>query len=244
MIHSLRRGAKAIGATVTAVGLAAAFAAAPAGAATQAGNLTIDVAGTTTPLTGPQSSSTIFSVSLPTGSACAQSTAAAQWHVWTFMVPVGTDPGTISFTGTLPSNNLGYFHDPNGDYVGPLNTSSTGLIIGLPNDMQWGSAVDFGNTDEPTLTGGSTKTWVTGVACVDQNGVMQTYYAQNITFNHTTADPGGRSFEWTPIPASPPLVPESPLTIALPIGGFAVLGLGVYVNRRRSNRRRGAVTVA
>ena len=213
------------------LGVSVALASAAGAAVASAGPVTIVNPSTNQALSGPQSATQVFAANLPLAAACPGNTANNAYHVYSFMVPAGTDPSTVSFATGTPSTGLGYFGSAG--YVGPINTATSGQVVGLPNDLAW-SNYPGPSTD---LTGGSTKTWDSGWACADGNGVVQRYWDQQITFAATST-----SFTWTPIASVGAQTPEVPLTVALPLGGAAVLGGGAFVNRRRS--RRGTPTAA
>ena len=107
----------------------------PASAATVNGIATIADPGTTTPLLSG-GSATQFTVSLPAQAACSGDTANDGYHVYSYLLPKGTDLSTVTFQ-VGPSAGLGLF-DPTGTYYGPVNTAiGTGQIIGIPNNFEW-----------------------------------------------------------------------------------------------------------
>ena len=162
-----------------------------AGAATAAGSVTSVDPSTNTPLstTKQQPAATVFSANLPSGAACPGDTASNAYHVYSFLVPTGTDPASVSFASNGPSlGNGGYFD--NSGYQGPFNTAvKTGQVVGLPNDLQWSTYP--GPVSD--LTG--TKSWDAGWACADGKGVVQRYWDQQVTFTASTSDPN--KFTWT-----------------------------------------------
>jgi hypothetical protein len=124
--------------------------------------------------------------------------------VFTFLVPKAVDPASVSFATNLPSTGLGLVKHT-GDYflLGGANTSSSGQVVGLPLDFDFGAGV--GNwypvtgTDGLIPTGASAS-WVGGVACADNAGVVTNLWAQDITFTVSTGDPKG--FTWLAGPSS------------------------------------------
>lgn len=235
-MRNVVRAAAKVGIATASVGIAGSMAfAAAAGAMTTSGPVTIVDPTTNVALTGPQASAKQFAANVPSPSLCPGSTASNGYHVYSFMVPAGTDPSTVNFSTGVPSTGLGYF-DTGGNYQGPINTSTTGQVLVPSSGLTWASTA-LGATGSYTvtdLTGGSTKTWDSGWACADTTGVVQKFWDQQITFTTSTTDTNG--FTWTPLATVGANAPEVPLTVALPLGGAAVLGAGALVNRRRSSR--------
>lgn len=235
-MRSIVRTAAKVGIATASVSIAGTVAlAAAAGAVATSGPVTIVDPTTNVALAGPQASAKQFAANVPSPSLCPGSTASNGYHVFSFMVPAGTDPSTVSFSTGVPSTGLGYF-DTGGNYQGPINTSTTGQVLVPSAGLTWVSPA-LGATGSYTvtdLTGGSTKTWDSGWACADTTGAVQKYWDQQITFTTSTTDAKG--FTWTPVANVGANAPEVPLTIALPLGGAAVLGTGAFVNRRRSSR--------
>ena len=60
------------------------------------------------------------------------------------------------------------------------------------------------------------------------------YWNVLVTFSPSGTDANGYTWSY----GSTVTTPESPLTVGLPLGGAAVLGAGIFINRRR----RGAMT--
>jgi hypothetical protein len=101
-----------------------------------------------------------------------------------------------------------------------VHTLNTGLAsLGLP-------------ASEPVSTGASTATSGTGSQTVTNTpgGVSTSTF--NVASTAGFGEIPGRIY----VTPQAPLVPESPLTVALPISAFAVLGLGFLILRRRHNR--------
>lgn len=240
VIHPFKVGAKTVVGMMAATLGVSVFAMSSAFAVTAAGPVTISNSVTGTPLTGAQGSSTDFVAGLPQGAVCPAPSSTGE-RVYSFMVAPGTDPTTLTFTTGFPSNTFpsadvpGYY-DTTGAYW--TNGGGTTDSVGKPliPTLNWGAGIDVGNITIDDLTPGASDTWDTGIICVKSNGTADTtFWDQQVTFTRSGSD--SRGFTWTPVPNSNPAVPESPLTIALPIGGFLVLGIGVVVNRRRHATR-------
>ncbi len=163
-----------------------AFGSVPAGAAE------ITLPGQLTPLHSG-GSATPYGVALPQDARCPGDSAHKGYHVFSYLVPKGESPATVTFTD-LPRQGLGYF--ANGVYVGAINTAEyTGQIVGLPTEFTWSRLT-------PHLlfsSGGTTATWNGGIACADSEGVTTDYWNTQIVFTASTTDPGG--FTWS-VPAT------------------------------------------
>ncbi len=171
-----------------------------ASASTLDGVATIDQPGTTTQFNGSQSSSTQFTVALPTGSVCSGDTAGDGSHEYSYLVPSGTAVSSLSFSSGFASNDLGLV-DINGKPWDGIDTEPTsGLVIGILNDYEWAPLVSQG---EIALTGsngllysGSRGVWDAGIACATPAGVLSDYWNEQVTFTASGGDPNG--FVWFP----------------------------------------------
>ena len=77
-------------------------------------------------------------MTLPANAACDGDTVTDGYHVFSYLVPQGTDPTWESFKTGFPSSGYGIPHR-NGNYYGKVNTAATtGQIIGIPGN-NWSS---------------------------------------------------------------------------------------------------------
>ncbi|MGD0381472.1 MAG: hypothetical protein ABSC30_15970 [Acidimicrobiales bacterium] len=180
-------------------------------------------------------SGTSFSVALPAQAACTGDTASDGYHVFSYLVPQGTSPTTISFNTGFPSTGYGFFSSI-GTYYGSANTASTtGQIIGIP-DFEWGPAIHGdGLTSALLYNGGTSGVWEAGIACANSSGVVTDYWNTEITFTSSNTDPDG--FVWADVPGLPTDTPEVATTVVLPLVGVGILGSGLWFSRRRSTRK-------
>ncbi len=136
--RSLRTGITVALATVAAVATLALVAAAPASAATVNGVATITDPSNAFLASG--GSATPFTVALPANAACSGDTASDGYHVYSYLVPEGTDVTTLDFVGDgPPSQSFGFVNDI-GTYFGPVNTApTTGQVIDIQadGDFEW-----------------------------------------------------------------------------------------------------------
>jgi hypothetical protein len=153
--------------------------------------------GTTTPLTsgGPD---TEFTLSLPPQAACSGDTETDGYHVFSFLVEQGTSITGITFPDNLPntSDNQYGLVEADGTYWGAKNTApSTGQIINIPNDFEWGPLVSSGDVPLKTLLYGKKNAygvWDGGLACTNTSGKVTDYWTTDVTFT-----PSGTSFVWS-----------------------------------------------
>jgi hypothetical protein len=174
-------------------------------------------------------SSTPFTLVLPVNSHCSQDTATGRYHVYTYIT--STDPATETFlAGTGPADGFPLYGTSTANGQAPLIDQSTAINSG---NIAQEPTMDFSlfSTDG---TGGTTNvlppgTYNAGIACATPTGALDVYWNVQLTFVANASDPNGEV--WSVVPNT--TVPESALTIALPIGAVVVLGLGVFVVRRR-----------
>jgi hypothetical protein len=146
-------------------------------------------------------SNTDFTVTLPANAACTGDSAHNGYHVWSYLVEKGANVAATTFNAdTGPSQGLGLY-ESDANYYGPANTAqTTGQIIGIPNDFQWGAAVAGGDFTAAQLlyTGGTSGIWEGGIACANGSGVLSDNWNTEITFTASGSDPNG--FTWSAIP--------------------------------------------
>jgi hypothetical protein len=174
--------------------------------------------------------STSYGVLLPSGSSCPGDTAHDGYHVFSYLVPKGVSPASVSFKTGVPSRYYGFISA--GTYIGAVNTAlNTGEIVGLP------SAFTFSRWTRSELipAGASGATWEGGIACANIHGVATNYWSAQISFRVSTSGSGG--YTWTVAQQAPgTLHPRSwigPILIVL-AAGFASMAI---VMRRRHNRQ-------
>ena len=196
----------------------------PASASTLNGTATIVSPGTTTPLPSGGSAD-LFGISLPAQAACEGDTATHGYHVYSYLVPQGTNLSTVTFT-THPSVGSGLF-ESNGKYYGPINTAvTTGQITGIPNDFQFSQVLTHGVTLPQLLYTGSGSTasgiWESGLACANSSGALTDNWNTVVTFNASSTDSNG--FTWAAVPgiASPVVTGIAP-TSGPVAGGTSVV---------------------
>ena len=116
----------------------------------------------------------------------------------------GTNVTGITFPGNLPNtgDNQYGFVDNAGGYYGAANTApSTGQIIEIPNDLEFGPLVSNGLVTLDTLLyqdGNTSGQWEGGLACTNSTGTVTDYWNTAVTFTASAGDPNG--FVWSSIP--------------------------------------------
>jgi len=149
---------------------------------------------------GSGGSSTPFTVVLPANASCKGDTAHRGYHVYSYLVPKGTDLSTVTFID-FPSKGYGLV-DSTGRYYGAVNTAlDTGQIIGIPNDFVWGRLVrsDGGAVALKTLLDGrSHGHWEAGIACANTHGRLADEWNTQVTFTADARD--GHGMAWHAVP--------------------------------------------
>ena len=157
--------------------------AADATAATLNGVATIAVAADPSQALPSGGSTTQFTVTLPANAACSGDTASDGYHVYSYLIPEGTDLSTVKFVGS-PSTGFGFVNTL-GVYYGAANTAvTTGQIVSIPADFEWGPLVSIDKVPLASLlyTGGTSGAWEAGIACANTNGALSDNWNTPITF--------------------------------------------------------------
>ncbi len=203
------------------------FTAQSAGAAATAGTAEITTPGEVSPL-HHGGSATLYGVLLPSGASCPGDTAHQGYHVFSYLVPEGVSPASVSFKTGIPSKYFGYIAQ--GAYFGAVNTDEgSGQIVGIPSEFTWTRLT-------PTdlfAHGASTATWNGGIACADIHGVVTDYWNSEIVFRADASDPGG--FTWTAVQAVTSSSNTGLLIGIVLIALALVLGVVALVLRRRTS---------
>ena len=146
-------------------------------------------------------SNTDFTLTLPSGAACTGDTAHDGYHVWSYLVKQSATISATTFSAeTGPSQGYGLY-ESDLNYYGPVNTAqTTGQVIGIPNDFQWGAGVSGGSFTAAELlyTGGNSGVWEGGLACANSSGDLTDNWNTQVTFTKSTSDPNG--FTWSAVP--------------------------------------------
>lgn len=166
---------------------------------------------TFTPTSG--NSSTPFSLGLAGTAQCLGDTAAGGYNWSTFMVPQGTDIGTLTFSPSGPNQVVGQYRaallSTAGSTISMFATNiaggpgQPGLISGIPN---------FGFQDylPGEIPAGA---YSVGVACTTAGGsVVDTYWSRPMTVTTNTTTGGPAQIDWAQgaIPAAPAITTVTP----------------------------------
>jgi len=174
---------------------------------------------------------TKWTLALPQGASCSGDTATNNYHIFTYVVPSTVDPATLHFGSSGPDNNPQAFplvDDGGSPFIAGNTGIGTGQVLPVPfTTLQWGNPpTPFDSTLIPPGT------YNIGIACANGAGVNDKFWNVQETF---TGDPtvftGTNAFSWTVVPASD--VPEVPIAVLLPLSAVGLLGVGVFMLRRR-----------
>jgi hypothetical protein len=181
-------------------------------------------------------SATPFTVLLPRGTHCAHDTEHYGYHVWSYLVPKGTDPTSVHFVGLVPTPGFGFVGG--GQLLAGVNTeANTGRIL-LPATLSFAlwSATDL---LRPQAT---TATLEGGLACIDSQSRMSAYWNVEFRFTANPSDPQGVTWvvtkPLTRIPVARSPRPWGKMLAA--VGAVAVaagLARALWPSRRRSRLR-------
>ena len=191
------RGLRAAAAVLMAAGAVCLVVATSASAATVGATATIATPGSLAELDSG-GSTTLFTVTLPHLAACSGDTATGGYHIYSYLVPKGTNLTTLNYLTGPPTGTYGMVDNGN-NYYGAVNTAiGTGQIVSIPNNLEWEPLVTEGVT-VATLTGGANKgVWEGGLLCAKSTGVVTDNWNTQITFATSTTDPNG--FTWSAVP--------------------------------------------
>jgi hypothetical protein len=175
------------------------------------GVATISIPDGTAPLTSGGSTDS-FTVDLPASAACSGDTANDGFHVYSYLVPKGTDVTTLTFIGNNPPAQSFGFVNNAGVYYGPVNTAvTTGQVLTLPNNFQWAPLVTQDGLLSTLLANGGV--WEAGLLCSNTTGAVTDNWNTEVTFTASSSDPNG--FVWaTAAGTTPP--PTSTTTTTAP----------------------------
>jgi hypothetical protein len=206
------RGLAAMAAVLMAAGSVFLLTSSSASASTLGGVATISIPDGTAPMTSGGSTDP-FTVDLPANAACTGDTATDGYHVFSYMVPTGTDVSSITFT-EVPSTGFGFVNNI-GTYYGAANTAAnTGQIISIPINFEFGPLVSDDGVSLSTFlysSGNTTGVWEAGLACANSAGALTDNWNTEVTFTASSSDPNG--FVWSTAASSPP-PPTSTTTTA------------------------------
>ena len=136
----------------------------------------------------------------PPTPACTGDTANDGYHVYSYLVPEGTDVTTLTFTGNSPPAQSFGFVNNAGVYYGPVNTAvTTGQIINIPNNFEWAPLATSDGLLPTLLSKGTTPgTWEAGLLCSNSTGAVTDNWNTQVKFTANSSDPSG--FVWSDVP--------------------------------------------
>jgi hypothetical protein len=195
---------------------------------------------------GPQGSGVAFDIIPPPGAVCTGSTANGGFLNFSFLVDnsMVPDPGALTYNSAGPNAPALALTDTAGTPYGPANTTTGGgFTLPLP---VFSFTPGFTGQFDPNGPGDGSGlplypgTFNIGLSCaVPSAGTLITDRFWNFQINLTANGTGG-DFFWTLVP--PPVTPEVPFAILLPLSALGISGIGVFVLRRRRPAARTART--
>lgn len=202
-----------------------------ASASASVGRLTLTHAGLTSPLNSG-GSSTPYGVDLPANASCPGDTQHDGYHVFSYLVPQGVSPTTVSFKTGVPSKYFGFISY--GAYWGAINTApQTGQIVSVPPEFVWSRLTGA----DLFPAGVDTARWEGGIACADVEGKVTKYWNVEVQFAASESDPGG--FIWSATAPVHGHGSAAGLAIGLPIAvGGVVCALFLWLTRERTLSKR------
>lgn len=176
-------------------------------------------------------SATPFSVVTPRGARCEGDSAHNGYFVFSYLVPKGIDPRSVSFVHIAPSR--GYGLRTQSHYYGGVTTDeNTGALRQTPPNFVWSRL----SADQLTPSAATDATWEGGLACESPQGQVTSIWNFEILFHRNPSDP--RGFTWTILHPAPP--PSSGLgwLLWLVLVVLATGGTALYAFSRQRERPR------
>jgi hypothetical protein len=138
-------------------------------------------------------SATNWTLNLPAQASCSGDTASGGFHVYSFIVPATTNPGSLTFNpSTGPSSGNPLVDNSGSAYIAANTAQTTGQIINIPTfNFNLFASTTMGGT-KIALAPGDYKA---GIACADTNGNGDKYWSTLFTFTASGSDPNGEV--WT-----------------------------------------------
>jgi hypothetical protein len=177
-------------------------------------------------------SATAFSFKLPGGAACPGDSYHHGYLIFSYVVPLGTEPSSLTFPDNFPSSGADLITVGGTPYVTQATEEYTGAIPSLPG-FSWSRYAH----DTSDLPPGS---YNVGIACAEGLGKVDRYWNTKIDFVATSTDSGG--FTWHVLEAVDPATHHSSSwkTILSIVAAVVVVGAVLAVVLGRRPRRRGA----
>ena len=178
----------------------------------------------------------------PTAASCPGDSANAGFRVESFLIPASVDPTTLHFFGGQPQVNGANVganliqSGPNAPYVLEDTAPANG---GTPYGQIFQPIPPFSMSRYLNARSSlfPTGNYLMGIACADTNENLTNFWDTPVSINRE-ANNGVGTYT---IPNPPASTPEVPLPLLLPLGAVALLGSGVWAQRRRSKSATPAV---
>ena len=174
-----------------------------------------------------------------TNASCAGDSASGSTTFYSYLIPAYTNPGAEIVTAGAVSPGTGIYNT-----AGSVDGGSHNVGLGSGDIPSVTYSWTKTNLHHNLLGGLGSAIYEAGQLCWNQaTQTVTDWWNMEVTFTASTSDPGG--YTWSAVPgppSSPPQLPESPLAVALPVGGGAVIVGALLFETRR--RRRKVATVA
>lgn len=136
-------------------------------------------------------SGTLFSVVPPAGARCPGDSEHGGYFVFSYLVPKGVDPRSVSFVRIAPSRGFG-FRTPSHYYGGVTTEPNTGRLQQAPPNFLWARL----SAGQLIPDGQDRATWEGGLACENAaTASVTSTWNFEIVFHRDASDP--RGFSWT-----------------------------------------------
>jgi hypothetical protein len=207
-----------------------------AGAATHDGTATITNLSNGS-IAFPTASSTVYTISAPTGAVCSGNTSSNGTNIYTYLVPYGTNVQNLTVVHNAISSPSYALLDDTGSPVDNIQVASNDVVPSFATyNLEWGPGVSEYSLLPSLLDapGGQSGVWEAGIACATSSGITD-YWNTEITFTADSNDPNG--FQWSAVSGDPNngANPEVPYAVILPLLGAGIIGAAVLIRRRRTS---------
>jgi hypothetical protein len=176
-------------------------------------------------------SAAVFGLQLPSGAACPGDSYHKGYQVYSYAVPVGTDPAAVTFPSSVPVPGVDLITVAGVPFVSQFTEPDTAVIPSLP-EFSW-SRYDHDTAELPPGQ------YNVGIACVHGNGAGKVvkFWNVKVDFAASSRDPGGFTWRVVGAQSAPANQHTSDLSVVL-IGLAALLALGLAITWAVHHRRR------
>jgi len=172
-------------------------------------------------------SGTMFSVVPPERARCAGDSEHDGYFVFSYLVPKGVDPRSVSFVHIAPSRGFG-LRTPSHYYGGVTTEPNTGRLQQAPPNFLWARL----SPAQLIPDGQDHATWEGGLACENAaTAAVTSTWNFEIVFHRDPSDP--RGFAWTVANHATTSTGGSGWLVGVVLGALVAAGGGFYAWSRR-----------